>query len=299
MISVVLPTCNRPDLLRRAVASVLGQTYQDFELIVVDDCSSMPASTVLADISDPRMTVARHDRNSGAPAARNTGIALAKGEFIAFLDDDDEYLPSYLKKLLTRIQQSSVSVGVVCGGMRLVDETGRTIEERLPKERGMVYLSLLRGEKDANVMALVRRECFEKNGVFDTSLPSCQDWDMWLRLSKDYAFDIVPEVLTVCHCHRTQLSGDFFSIIGGRTRMVEKHRDAFLKEPGVMVIHLKRLGKLHALNGTWKEAWRYFADAARIDGRECFRILAWIILEYPQARWFSPVKDFKRTGRVL
>src|SRR5690348_13147078 len=97
-VSVIIPTHNRSDFLRNAITSVLNQTYQDFEIIVVDDGSTDNTSEVVANFSDERITFIRHDTNKGGSAARNTGILASKCDYIAFLDDDDEWLPDKLRK---------------------------------------------------------------------------------------------------------------------------------------------------------------------------------------------------------
>ena len=96
-VSVIISTFNRSNLVRRAVESVLAQTWRDFELVVVDDHSPVPAAEALRGIDDERLRLIRHEKNSGGPAARNTGITQSRGEFVALLDDDDEFLPLYLE----------------------------------------------------------------------------------------------------------------------------------------------------------------------------------------------------------
>jgi len=97
-VSVIIPTYNRAHLLDRAIRSVLDQTYQDFELIVVDDGSSDPTAEVIATFADPRIYYLRHEKNRGAAAARNTGIEASQGDYVAFLDSDCEWLPKKLLK---------------------------------------------------------------------------------------------------------------------------------------------------------------------------------------------------------
>src|SRR5258705_13939604 len=97
-VSVVIPTHNRSEFLRSAIASVLGQTYQDFELIVVDDASTDSTAEVVVSFNDSRIKFIRHQTNQGGSAARNTGIRASKCDYIAFLDDDDEWSPRKLSK---------------------------------------------------------------------------------------------------------------------------------------------------------------------------------------------------------
>lgn|GEM_PF-2237522 len=278
---MIIPTFNRSNLVRRAANSVLAQTLGDFELIVVDDHSPVPASEALAGIPDARLHIIRHETNKGGPAARNTGILQSRAGLIALLDDDDEFLPDHLEKLLAKLAVCSAKTGVIHGGIRFLDPDGKVIRESIPSLRGNIRSNLLRGEKDSNVMGLIRRECFAHAGMFDETLASCQDWDMWLRISEWFEFDFIPDIVAVYHCHNTQLSNSLNTLIKGRTRMVEKHRVLFAQDPQVLLIHLKRLGKLNARKGNWNEAWRRFTEAANVDKREWLKIAAWVLFEYP------------------
>lgn len=115
-VSVIIPTYNRAHLLGRAIQSVLAQTYEDFEIIVVDDASTDVTEQVVKSFADDRINYIRHQKNKGGSSARNTGIKAAKGEFIAFLDSDDEWVPKKLEKEINRLQTLSNEVGVFYGG---------------------------------------------------------------------------------------------------------------------------------------------------------------------------------------
>ncbi|RLF83553.1 glycosyl transferase, partial [Thermococci archaeon] len=103
-VSVIIPTYNRANLLKRAIASVLNQTFTDFELIVVDDASPDNTPEVVRSINDGRIRYVRLKKNSGGPVARNTGIRKARGRFIALLDDDDEWLPNRLELQIKKFE---------------------------------------------------------------------------------------------------------------------------------------------------------------------------------------------------
>ena len=131
-VSVIVPTHNRADLLPRAVDSILAQTYGDYEMVIVDDCSADNTQDVIAGFSDPRIRSFRHDRNRGQSAAINTGIAHARGEYVGFLDDDDEWLPTKLEGQVALLEASSPDSSA---GLRL-DGPGRGFQRpsdtRLP-----------------------------------------------------------------------------------------------------------------------------------------------------------------------
>src|SRR5258705_10332336 len=108
-VSVIIPTYNRAECLRSAITNVLNQTFQDFEIVVVDDSSQDHTREVVNSLDDKRIKYIRHERNKGVAAARNTGVSNAKGDYIAFLDDDDEWFPEKLKKQCAVLEASSPS----------------------------------------------------------------------------------------------------------------------------------------------------------------------------------------------
>ena len=295
-ISVVITTCNRREKLRRAINSVLAQTFTPFEIIVVDNASTDKTFEMIKDIQADRLQYIRHQQNQGGPAARNSGIRAAKAKFIAFLDDDDEWMPSKLEKQYQKMQQSPSAVGLVYAGAEIFDELGQKVTlVNKPQYKGNVYQRLLLGTILSSVSSvLVCKECFDRVGMFDETLTSCQDWDMWLRIAGQYEFQYVDEVLTRINMHGFQISTNYAALIPGRTRMIEKHAGEFKKQPEIYLVHLKRLGKLHCINGTWGLAWPWFKKAMDISPLECVKIFFWCLFELPRVKFFSPAKTFKR-----
>lgn len=294
-VSVIISTYNRAEYLSRSIGSVFRQTYENYELIVVDDASNDNTSDVVADFGDKRIRYIKHDKNKGGPAARNTGIKSAKGEYIALLDDDDEWMAEKLELQVRHMEEVSDRVGVIyCGSEIREEPEDKLIEIYFPDYAGDLRYHLLSGPVIGGVSkVLLRRRCFEKAGLFDENLKSCQDWDMWLRISEHYRFDFVPKVLVVTYLHPGQISDDFRQLIPGRTRMVRKHMELFKKHPEELVVHLKRLGKLNFINGTWKEGAYWFKRALSIYPLEIFKIIAWCMLELPKVKYLS------RQGRFI
>jgi glycosyltransferase involved in cell wall biosynthesis len=282
-VSVVIPTYNRREKLKRAIDSVLAQTFEDFEVIIVDNASTDDTYEMIQSIKDPRVECIRHEKNLGGPAARNTGIRHSRAAYIALLDDDDQWSPQKLEKQMEVFQKASAHVGLVYVGSEIYDEnTARVLNTNLPQFKGNVYERLLLSTIIGSVTSvLIRRECFE-------------DWDMWLRISQKYEFDYVPDILARINMHGEQISTNYAALIPGRTRMVEKHWEIFAAHPNIFVVHLKRLGKLHCLNGTYDQAWGWFKKAIEVQGEEIFKIIAWILLEYPLVVLFSKSRHFKK-----
>jgi len=295
MVTVIISTYNRSTLLGRAMESVLGQTYRNFELIVVNNASSDNTEEIVHNFKDERIRYVCHKENKGGPAARNTGIKLAEGEYIAFLDDDDEWYTEKLEKQLEKMQIVQSNVGVIDCGFEQVREGRSSGVQHIPECRGDLRKELLEGSVIGSVSKpLIKAECFSKAGLFDEELTSCQDWDMWKRISDVYVFDFVPEVLTKIYVHDVQISNNYALLIPGRTRMMNKYEKDFRQYPDIFVAHLKRLGKMHCINGTWKEAWEWFSRAAAVHKFEYVKILSWLIFEFPRVKFFTPMKNFKR-----
>jgi len=295
VVSVVIPTHNRKLMLKRALDSVLNQTLKEIEVIVVDNASVDGTEVMVKSIPDGRISYFRHEINEGGPAARNTGIKKAKATLISLLDDDDEWFPEKLALQVAQIKNAETKIGLVYAGSEIYDETTQKIlRVHSPRYRGRVYEQLLLNNILSSASMLIKKECFDKVGVFDETLTSCQDWDMWLRIAEHFEFDYIDEVLVRINMHTEQISNDYAQLIPGRTRMVQKHAAEFKKYPKIYVVHLKRIGKLYCLNGTWSKSLNWFQQAIAVNPLEIFKITAWVLLEWPWVNLFSKSRNFKK-----
>jgi len=296
VVSVVISTYNRREKLKRALQSVFNQTLKDIEIIVVDNASVDGTDAMVKGIEDSRISYIKHDTNKGGPAARNTGIKKARASLIALLDDDDEWFAQKLAKQVSQMTQAPPDIGLVYVGSEIYDEaTDKILKVNGPQHQGNVYQRLLWGTILSSVSSvLVRRECFEKVGDFDETLSSCQDWDMWLRIARYFEFDYVDEILVRINMHGEQISTDYAKLIPGRTRMVQKHAEEFAQHPNIYITHLKRIGKLHCINGTWSLGVIWFQKAIKVRPLEIIKILGWCLLELPLIKYGSPAKYFKK-----
>lgn len=207
LVSVVIPTYDRPEYLKRAVRSVIEQTYPSIELLVIDDGSPTPAAETVNTIDTDgisQVNCIRHDGNRGANAARNTGIRRATGRFIAFLDDDDQWLPGKVSRQVRRFQEGPSELGVVTVGSRIVDENGNQIGSVCPSIEGDVLEALFRGEVVGTFsLLMVRSRIISKAGLPDERLPSWQDREWNLRLAQHCKFSSIDEILV-----ERQVGGD-------------------------------------------------------------------------------------------
>lgn len=201
LVSVVIPTKDRPEMLRRAVVSVIGQTYAPVELVVVDDGSVEPAREAVDDLEAgnlERFVIHRHAKNEGGAAARNTGIREARGEYVAFLDDDDRWTPHKLQKQVAALQESGENAGVSFTGNRQLDAEGNTVDVHIRQTDGDVSERILYGNYVGSFSSvLICRELVETVGLLDERFPAWQDWEYLVRLAQHAEFVAVPEPL-VC-----------------------------------------------------------------------------------------------------
>ena len=224
-VSVIIPTYNREKLVCQAIKSVLHQTFTDFELIVIDDASIDQTQTAVNQFGDPRIRYFSHDRNAGVCAARNTGLAAAKGRYVAFLDSDDEWLSDKLEQQLARFEGAPERIGAIYTWLQVIDEQGNIQKLRHPNVRGNLQEELLYNNFIGTPSTLmVKSEVIDKTEGFDTRLRCCEDWDMWLKLARHCEFDVIEEPLVQYRNHGEENRGST-----NNNTVVEGHL-IFLKE---------------------------------------------------------------------
>lgn len=237
-ISVVIPVYDQPELLVEALDSVRDQTFGPLEAVVVDDASETDFEPIVDEYGDwVRLLV--HEENRGAAAARNTGIEATDGEFVAFLDADDVWRPRKLERQRAVFEERGEDVGLVYTGFVQYDTDGSELVQR-PDARGEIHLAELERDRvHPTSTVTVRRACLERGGGFDPSLPSRQDYDLWIRLTERYRVDFVDEVLVEKREQPGGISKDFDRRIRGDLAVFEKVRErtADLDLPTRLRIH--------------------------------------------------------------
>jgi glycosyltransferase involved in cell wall biosynthesis len=209
LVSVIIPTYNRAALVQEAVASVLAQTCRDFEFLVVDDGSTDDTAEVLAGL-DGQFQVLRHPSRRGVSATRNTGIAAARGEWLAFLDSDDLWLPEKLARQLAYLAAHPDLLW--CQTEETWVRRGRRVNQPLTHRKvgGRIFLQSLERCLVSPSAVLLHRRLIEAHGGFDESLPACEDYDLWLRLSWRYPVGLLAEPLIIKRGgHADQLSAQW------------------------------------------------------------------------------------------
>lgn len=195
LVSIIIPTYNRGWILKEAINSVLAQDFTDFELIVVDDGSTDKTQDILNTYNED--IIALRQNNQGVSAARNAGIASALGRFIAFLDSDDLWLP---KKLSTQIDFfKSNRDALICQTDEIWIRNGVRVnpKKRHKKFSGDLFKRSLSLCLISPSAVMIKRSLFEEVGVFDETLPACEDYDLWLRISCRYPVHLIKTPLII------------------------------------------------------------------------------------------------------
>ena len=221
VVSVIVPTYNRARMVVESVESVLAQSFSDFEVIVVDDGSTDTTREVISAFTDDRIHYIYQD-NRGRSAARNRGIEASEGEYLAFLDSDDLFLPEKLE-VQTATLDTRPEIGVVYSDGYFCDEEGRSLmrfSDFHPElGDGFVLDRIVRYNFIETATPLIRRTCFDRVGLFNEALVTHEDWEMWIRLAGHYRFHYVNVPLTRKRIHRTSVSADLVGMARGMARM--------------------------------------------------------------------------------
>jgi glycosyltransferase involved in cell wall biosynthesis len=218
-VSVILPVFNGEVTIGRAVRSVLGQTISDLELVVVDDGSTDHTSEVVSGYSESRLKSIRLERNSGTAAARNVGISRARGEYIAFLDSDDEWLADKLERQLEMIA-TSPAIGISTTGFRIHRVATNRFQDTIPDPDADWHreqLTMCALGPGSTLMA--KRDVFLQVGGFDVGLRRFEDWDWMIRCLAVREIVICPSVLAILHVDRRP-----------RVRIVQQSAERFLEK---------------------------------------------------------------------
>ncbi len=189
LVSVIIPTHNRAWIVEKAILSVLEQDYNPFELIVVDDGSTDHTMEIVKPFMD-RLTLIRQ-KNQGVSAARNSGIKKSKGELIAFLDSDDLWLPGKLSCQVDFFSHNPDAM--ICQTQEIWIRNGKRVNPKTKhkKRGGMIFDASLHLCLVSPSAVMMRRSLFDLKGLFDETLPACEDYDLWLRIGSSHPIHLI------------------------------------------------------------------------------------------------------------
>jgi glycosyltransferase involved in cell wall biosynthesis len=256
----------------------LNQTYDDFELIIVDDHSQDRTPDVLEayEAQYDRVRVIRHETNKGPGAAFNTGKRAANGEFVAFLDDDDEWRPEKLERQVAKMKDIGESYGLVTGGVTRIDnETGDVVKRFVPSLEGNVFYKIL-DEGSSSVLGppsviLLRKSAMNEIGEFREDMPRGCGQEYYCRLARHYKVSYVEEMCLNYYVHSDRITpydtrADIENGIEALSMMLAEFADDLLEVPTAYQRETKRLGHFHCLNGDTSTGRSYLYKALKANG---------------------------------
>lgn len=222
-VSIIIPTYNREELLPHAINSALNQTYQNIEIIVVNDASTDNTETVIHSFKDTRIRYIRHEKNQMLAASRNSGVAVACGEFVCFLDDDDIMEPDMISSCIDEIISKNADI-VHVGFLYFTAEKPPNISASDVYNPPLVNFQKMLTQNFWPVNSvLIRKDLLTKAGKADTQLKTCEDWDLWLRiLYLKPTISYVNRYLVRIRLHQSNMSRNRYPMFLGHYKILTK-----------------------------------------------------------------------------
>ena len=288
-VSVVIPTYKRAHLISRAIQSVLDQTYQDFEIIVVDDGSTDNTEEIVQNYKEDRIRYIRHSVNKGAAAARNTGIKASRGKYIAFQDSDDEWFPDKLEQQIKVFDDASSEVGVVYSGFYRIEADKKVYfpSDRFTQIDGNIHNELLKGNFVGTPAVLIKKECFENIKYFDENLRALEDWELWIEISKHYTFKYINKPLLCAYSTLNSVNLNQNNMLKAHEIVLLEHLDDFSKNKKILSEHFFDVGKGLCSNGDFKKGKNYLIKSVKLNHLNLKTILLLFVLLFGQSVFFK------------
>jgi len=279
-VSVVIPTCNRPKLLKEALSSVFEQTYKNFEIVIVDDGEDSPEQ-VLKEFDTSRITYIKNKEKQGGAGSRNIGVENSKYDPIAFLDDDDTWVPEKLEKQINALIENKEAQFCFCAVLNIFpDKEERTYVPQGLKDVHELALRRFKGFLTSGLV--VHKKAFKEIGGFDSSFPSHQEAELMIRLSKNHlGFGIDEPLVRMNLAHGGEhIGGNINRRIEGREKLLEKHKETFLQHSEIHALQQYRFFFLYRSAKQYKEAKRALLKAWKIHSKPLYllRYIAFIVL---------------------
>ena len=295
LVTVVLPTYNRAQSIRAALETVLNQTYSNLEIIVVDDGSTDDTEQIVSSLRDERVVYVKQTVRTGSAGARNFGISLAKGEFIAFQDSDDLWYGDKLEKQVPLLTSLPKSYGMVYSHMMLRLPEGDVLFK--PSYRGRQEHSaldrMLCGSTGIGIQTcLIRRECFSKVGGIDTNLRALDDREFFIRFSQYFDIYELPVPLVTYIVSDDSISRNTLEHIKAQKYIMKKYSGHLRRNRRALAFQYFLLGKLFVAHKDYRSAGGAFRTAARIRPEPAY--VFWALLLYRSDRLIKLIQRAKR-----
>lgn len=290
MVSVIITSYKRPlQMVQRAIESVLNQSWKDIEIIIVDDNTDEDMNMyrlgrIVELYPNKFVNYISYPENHGACYARNIGIDCSNGDYLAFLDDDDEWLPDKIEKQMKVMQSSDVAL-VYCSAFIKNDTTGTMSCGKKCEKGGRIYSDLiLENFIGSTSFPLLKKRCVVDVGKFDVCMQSAQDYDLWLRLSAKYNVGFVDEALGIYHVHEgEQITRNPDKKINGLMRINEKNREYLAYNRRARWYRKIKIVPFYAKKGLLLQSlfmWLKSASICPMEVKNNIRYLLYIFIEY-------------------
>ncbi|MCX8044072.1 MAG: glycosyltransferase [Desulfobacterota bacterium] len=264
-VSVLIPTYNRAHLINKAIDSVLAQTYQDIEIVVIDDGSTDNTKEVIGKYG--RDIIYVYQENRGIAGARNTGFLHCSGKYIAFLDSDDYWLPQKLERQIALFEQHP-EYGMVACQCASIDAQGHFRKKNRPGRSGWILEALFHKNFIRTSAAVVTKPCIQTIGFFDETLRECEEYDLWLRIAAQFPIGFINEPLAV---YTDNPSGVSIDSLAGRLHRLRVLEKPYLQELIPPRAYRRRIadtchyiGRHYCTRGDYREGVRYLVRAQRL-----------------------------------
>ena len=266
IVSVVIPTYNRKNIIPRAIESVLNQTYKNFEIIIVDDGSTDGTIDFLTNQYDSKLKCVLQ-KNQGASSARNRGINEAKGKYIAFLDSDDEWVASKLETQMAFLEKNP-EIALLCGKTYRSDDIKKTNSYLTKKIIGNLFTTLYSHSFVSTPTVIVKKNILDQVGGFDINYKSAEDFDLWLKITHDYKCAFLPGLVAIVNREGDNLSTDKITLHIHALEILEKHYDKNRIPPLVYKKAISNsciaLGRNYLSSGQIAKAKKYFTKSFKL-----------------------------------
>jgi glycosyltransferase involved in cell wall biosynthesis len=266
LVSVIVPVYNRAHLVTETIQSILSQTYEFVEIILINDGSTDGSLPILREYEGrfPEKIRVIDQPNQGQIIARNNGIKMAKGNYIAFLDSDDVWMENKLERQLPLFEPG---VGLVFSGTEIIDEAGNTlrVENADSSLSGNIFPQLLVRNRMTGGTVVVTAEALRRVGIFCTDFKAAENWDLWLRVCKLYKARVVPDPLIKYRIHSSNMSGDSQLMLDAKRQIMEKYCD--LGSSDAIVVRYSRQAYADYY---YREGLNYFAAERYQQARKAF-----------------------------
>ena len=279
LVTIIITTYKRkPDMVMRAVHSAMNQSYLNTEIILVDDSPSdyiyrEEIKNRIISLNSNKIKVIWHEKNLGACIARNTAIKASSGDYIIYLDDDDEFCSNIIEKRLSAFINDRI--GLVYGP-RYICINNNKDNMYVPKQKlvsGRIFNETI---KKNNIAAfpMIKRECFDVCGLFDPNQLSAQDYEMWLRILQKYDANFNTEPLSIVHIHEGErITSTPYKAIQGTKRICQLYKKYYMRHPFAYHYRKQELCKLYCSGNDKRSAAKYLAQAIVLAPYDCIENL--------------------------